>query len=109
MLACFFRSEWDDTVDIIALVSAVQVPAAPVMSVCWLLAGSLVVAVNADQVIIMTVLLWQYYYDSIIMTRLNLVKHEIFQKWFFWCFFIWNDLSRVDLIIKVLLEFLSNL
>ena len=43
------------------------------------------------------------------MIRLNLVKTDIFQNAFFWCFFIRNDLSRVDLIIKVILEFLSNL
>ena len=43
------------------------------------------------------------------MNRLNLVKTDIFQNAFFWCFFIRNDLSRVDLIIKVILEFLSNL
>ena len=42
------------------------------------------------------------------MYRLNLVKRAKFQKWFFWCFFIRNNLSRVDLIIKVVLEFLSD-
>ena len=47
--------------------------------------------------------------SKIHITRLNLVKSAIFQKWFFWCFFIRNDLSRVDLIIKVVLEFLSDL
>ena len=41
--------------------------------------------------------------------RLNLVKSAKFQKYFFWCFFIRNILSRVDLIIKVVLEFLSDL
>ena len=40
--------------------------------------------------------------------RLNLVKKAKFQKWFFWYFFIRNNLSRVDLIIKVVLEFLSD-
>ena len=43
------------------------------------------------------------------MSRLNLVKSAIFQKWFFWCFFIRNVLARVDLIIKAVLEFLSDL
>ena len=43
------------------------------------------------------------------MDRLNLVKSAIFQNWFFGFFFIRNDLSRVDLIIKVVLEFLSDL
>ena len=43
------------------------------------------------------------------MVRLYSVKTTIFQNAFFWCFFIRNDLSRVDLIIKVVLEFLSNL
>ena len=42
------------------------------------------------------------------MTRLNLVKRAKFQKWFFWCFFNRKTLSRVDLIIKVVLEFLSD-
>ena len=42
------------------------------------------------------------------MTRLNLVKRAKFQKWFFGCFFIRNNLSRVDLIIKVVLEFSSD-
>ena len=42
------------------------------------------------------------------ITRLNLVKKAKFQKWFFWYFFIRNNLSRVDLIIKVVLEFLSD-
>ena len=42
------------------------------------------------------------------ITRLNLVKRAKFQKCFFWCFFIRNNLSRVDLIIKVVLEFLSD-
>ena len=32
------------------------------------------------------------------ISRLNLVKWAKFQKCFFWCFFIWNDLPRVDLI-----------
>ena len=45
---------------------------------------------------------------AIAMTRLNLVKRAKFQKCFFWCFFIRNNLSRVDLIIKVVLEFLSD-
>ena len=44
-----------------------------------------------------------------IIFRLNLVKRAKFQKCFFWCFFIRNNLSRVDLIIKVVLEFLSDL
>ena len=42
------------------------------------------------------------------ITRLNLVKKAKFQKCFFWCFLIRNNLSRVDLIIKVVLEFLSD-
>ena len=46
---------------------------------------------------------------SIIMPRLYSVKTNIFQNAFFWYFFIRNDLSRVDLIIKMVLEFLSNL
>ena len=41
--------------------------------------------------------------------RLNLVKSAILQILLFWCFSIRNDLSRVDLIIKVVLEFLSGL
>ena len=41
--------------------------------------------------------------------RLNLVKSAMSQKWFFWCFFIRNDLSKVGLIIKVVLNFLSDL
>ena len=41
--------------------------------------------------------------------RLYSVKTNIFQNAFFWYFFIKNDLSRVDLIIKMVLEFLSNL
>ena len=41
--------------------------------------------------------------------RLYSVKTDIFQNAFFWYFFIRNDLSRVDLIIKMVLEFLSNL
>ena len=43
------------------------------------------------------------------MYRLYSVKTDIFKNAFFWNFFIRNDLSRVDLIIKVVLEFLSNL
>ena len=43
------------------------------------------------------------------MIRLYSVKTDIFQNAFFWYFYIRNDLSRVDLIIKVVLEFLSNL
>ena len=43
------------------------------------------------------------------MARLNLVKSAIFQKWIFWWFFTRNDYSRVDLIIKVVLEFSSDL
>ena len=43
------------------------------------------------------------------MVRLYSVKSDIFQNAFFWYFFIRNDLSRVDLIIKMVLEFLSNL
>ena len=39
---------------------------------------------------------------------MNLVKRAKFQKWLFWFFFIRNNLSRVDLIIKVVLEFLSD-
>ena len=39
------------------------------------------------------------------MIRLNLVKSAKFQKYFFWCFFNRNDLSRVDLIIKVVFNF----
>ena len=42
------------------------------------------------------------------MFRLNLVKSAIFQIWFFWCYSIRNDVSRVDLIIKVVIEFLSD-
>ena len=44
-----------------------------------------------------------------LMSRLYSVKTNIFQNAFFWDFFIRNDLSRVDLIIKMVLEFLSNL
>ena len=44
-----------------------------------------------------------------VITRLNLVKSAIFQIWFFWWFFTRNDLSRVDLIIKVVLEFWTDL
>ena len=40
---------------------------------------------------------------------MNLVKSAIYQKLIFWCFFIRNDLTRVDLIIKVVLKFLSDL
>ena len=47
--------------------------------------------------------------SSTVIARLNLVKSAIYQKWFFWCFFIRNDLSRVDLIIKVVFKFLSDL
>ena len=43
------------------------------------------------------------------MVRLYFVKTDIFKNAFFWNFFIRNDLSRVDLIIKMVLEFLSNL
>ena len=43
-----------------------------------------------------------------IIIRLNLVKRAKFQKWFFRCFSIRNNLSRVDLIIKVVIEFLSD-
>ena len=43
------------------------------------------------------------------MIRLYSVKTDIFQNAFFWCFFIRNNLSRVNLIIKVVLEFLSDL
>ena len=46
--------------------------------------------------------------DSTI-SRLYSVKPTMFQNAFFWYFFIKNDLSRVDLIIKMVLEFLSNL
>ena len=46
---------------------------------------------------------------SIYIYRLYSVKTNIFQNAFFWYFFIKNDLSRVDLIIKMVLEFLSNL
>ena len=44
-----------------------------------------------------------------VIIRLNLVKSAISQKRFFWCFFIRNYLSMVDLILKVVLEFLSDL
>ena len=44
-----------------------------------------------------------------IIPRLYSVKTDIFKNAFFWNFFIRNDLSRVDLIIKMVLEFLSNL
>ena len=43
------------------------------------------------------------------ITRLYTVKTDIFQNAFFGVFFIINELPRVDLIIKVVLEFLSNL
>ena len=43
------------------------------------------------------------------IVRLYSVKTDIFKNAFFWYFFIRNDLSRVDLIIKMVLEFLSNL
>ena len=43
------------------------------------------------------------------INRLYSVKTDIFKNAFFWYFFIRNDLSRVDLIIKMVLEFLSNL
>ena len=49
------------------------------------------------------------YMTSKTMLRLNLVKSAKFQKWFFWWLFIRNDFSRVDLIIKVVLKFLSDL
>ena len=49
-----------------------------------------------------------FWFHIIMIIRLNLVKRVKFQKWFFWCFFIRNNLSRVDLIIKVVLEFLSD-
>ena len=45
----------------------------------------------------------------IIIIRLYSVKTDIFKNAFFWYFFIRKDLSRVDLIIKMVLEFLSNL
>ena len=45
----------------------------------------------------------------LVIIRLYSVKTNIFQNAFFWYFFIKNDLSRVDLIIKMVLEFLSNL
>ena len=41
--------------------------------------------------------------------RLYFVKIDIFKNAFFCVFFIRNNLSMVDLIIKVVLEFLSNL
>ena len=41
--------------------------------------------------------------------RLYSVKTDIFQNALLWCFFIRNDISRVDLITKVVLEFLSDL
>ena len=41
--------------------------------------------------------------------RLYSVKTDIFQNAVFWFFFIRNDISRVDLIIKVVFEFLSDL
>ena len=44
-----------------------------------------------------------------IMSRLYSVKTDNFKNAFFWNFFIRNYLSRVDLIIKMVLEFLSNL
>ena len=47
--------------------------------------------------------------NRMIMCRLYSVKTDIFKNAFFWNFFIRNDLSRVDLIIKMVLEFLSNL
>ena len=43
------------------------------------------------------------------MNRLYSVKTDIFKNAFFWYFFIRNYLSRVDLIIKMVLEFFSNL
>ena len=43
------------------------------------------------------------------IVRLYSVKTDIFKNAFFWYFFIRNDLSRIDLIIKMVLEFLSNL
>ena len=43
------------------------------------------------------------------MSRLYSVKTDIFQNAFFGALFIRNNLSRVDLIIKMVLEFLSNL
>ena len=43
------------------------------------------------------------------MNRLYSVKTDILKNAFFWYFFIRNELSRVDLIIKIVLEFLSNL
>ena len=42
------------------------------------------------------------------INRLNLVKRAKFQKCFFRCFFFRYNLSRVDLIIDVVIEFLSN-
>ena len=41
--------------------------------------------------------------------RLYSVKTDIFQNAFFLYFFIRNDLPRVDLIIKMVLEFYLNL
>ena len=43
------------------------------------------------------------------ISRLYSMKTDIFQNAFFLCFFIRNDLSRVDLIIKVVFKFLSDL
>ena len=48
-------------------------------------------------------------FQIFLITRLYSVKTDIFKNAFFWYFFIRNDLSRVDLIIKMVLEFLSNL
>ena len=47
--------------------------------------------------------------SGIIMSRLYSVKTDIFQNSYFWCFFIRNNLSRTDLIIRVVSKFLSNL
>ena len=48
-------------------------------------------------------------YLSMSMRRLYSVKTDIFQNSYFWCFFIRNNLSRTDLIIRVVSKFLSNL
>ena len=48
-------------------------------------------------------------YPSIVHNYVESGEKCNIPKMIFWCFFIRNDLSRVDLIIKVVLEFLSNL